>query len=147
MVTCPKPSVQYHKQDTDIDTTCRCYSAFPSVLTGTSGCDSVPFYHVRRFIYLPPRSKHQTGLTIQGCLLLSFYSPNPNVCPPPLKFCLFKKCQKWNHTACNLWGLAFFTQPKFPGDPFKLCISVAHSFWGVGIAQWESICLVCSWVQ
>ena len=83
------------------------------------------------FIY--HQDQNTEYLATQGCLLLPFHSPishpwKPLICPLLLKFCHFKKYYKWTHTACSLWELAFFTEPKFPGGPSQPCVSAAHPF-------------------
>ena len=52
-------------------------------------------------------------------------------------FVISRMSCKWNHTACDLWGLAFFTQPNSPKFLPLLRASAVCS------ALWQSRCRVC----
>lgn len=128
MVMSCKTVIQHHSQDMDIDSIHQYCSDFPS-FTHTHLCGVCMHACVYEWLYAVltlPQSRHRTMALPQGFLMLAFYIHTSHHSPPHLPpiipwtakesnlhlydFAFSRRLNKWNHTACNLLGLAFHIQ-------------------------------------
>ena len=130
MVTSCKIIIQYSNQDVVISIGHLSFSDFPSfICICVCVFSSVQYYHMCRFLYPPPQSRHRIIPLPQGSLLLLFYShsplfyllqPNswqPWICSLFLKCCHFKNVIKMESYSLGPFGIHVFTHNSLEIHP------------------------------